>query len=732
MITGSDMYSAVGGDVGIGTTAPNAKLDVRGNLFVGAPTAGAGAFYVYGGYTGNSGLLWNGSTLSLRSGWDTDGSHWDTLGSYSVAMGYNTTATGVCGAAIGNRTYARGAQSFAMGHYSNANGLRSAAMGEQVIASGEHSFALGYYSHATANRSFAIGSGVIPATPHTNSTEESFLVGFGGDPMLFVGGPNDRVGIGTTSPAQALEVVGIAEVDGFKMPTGANAGYVLTSDGSGVGTWQTPAAVSDGDWTLSGTNLYSAAAGNVGIGTTSPVRKLDVDGEINTSSSYQIEGITVLSVEGSANVHVGAFVGPASTGAGNTFVGETAGYSNTSGGSNTFVGYQAGVNNVTASNNTFVGYSAGKENGTGVWNTFLGFGAGYANTTANYNVFLGMNSGRYNTTGYSNTFVGTQAGLDTEDGADNVYIGRSAGYNNVSGIGNVFLGAYAGYNETGSRRLYIESTTTSSPLIYGEFDNDLVAVNGTLGVGTMTPSEELEVIGEVQVTSSNSTRTLDVYNSAFTSSTQLVNFETNQDLALAADMLQIMCGASSDTSAQFIECQRGASDVEFKVNVSGRVFADGSFTAPADFSEMFKVSSGALTVEAGDVMTIDPSNPRAIVKSAGARSKLVAGIYSTKPGFVGSHRDWDKVDLASDEIGTYTLKDMADEFDEVPLAVMGVVPCKVSAENGEINPGDLLVTSSTPGHAMRDDDPKAGTIVGKALGTLSSGMGVIEVLVTLQ
>jgi hypothetical protein len=63
---------------------------------------------------------------------------------------------------------------------------------------------------------------------------------------------------------------------------------------------------------------------------------------------------------------------------------------------------------------------------------------------------------------------------------------------------------------------------------------------------------------------------------------------------------------------------------------------------------------------------------------------------------------------------------------------VGIVPCKVSAENGAIRPGDLLVTSAIPGHAMRDDDPKNGTILGKALGSLDSGTGVIKVLVTLQ
>jgi hypothetical protein len=71
--------------------------------------------------------------------------------------------------------------------------------------------------------------------------------------------------------------------------------------------------------------------------------------------------------------------------------------------------------------------------------------------------------------------------------------------------------------------------------------------------------------------------------------------------------------------------------------------------------------------------------------------------------------------------------------DRVPLAIVGIVPVKVSAENGSILPGDLLVTSSTPGHAMKaGPNPPVGTVIGKALGTLAEGKGVIQMLVTLQ
>jgi len=68
------------------------------------------------------------------------------------------------------------------------------------------------------------------------------------------------------------------------------------------------------------------------------------------------------------------------------------------------------------------------------------------------------------------------------------------------------------------------------------------------------------------------------------------------------------------------------------------------------------------------------------------------------------------------------------------MAMVGIVPTKVSAENGSIKAGDLLVTSSTLGYAMKGTDRSllTGAIVGKALGNLASGKGVIEVLVSLQ
>ena len=157
----------------------------------------------------------------------------------------------------------------------------------------------------------------------------------------------------------------------------------------------------------------------------------------------------------------------------------------------------------------------------------------------------------------------------------------------------------------------------------------------------------------------------------------------------------------------------------FRVDGTGRVFADGGFQPNgADFAESMAVSGKRGGYAAGDLLVIDPAAKRHLVLSQKPYSTLVAGVYSTKPGMLGSTR---QIDAPSAN-------------DEIPLAVVGIVPCKVSTENGHIRAGDLLVTSSTPGHAMRGTDRgrMLGAVVGKALEPLSAGMGVIQVLVTLQ
>jgi hypothetical protein len=159
---------------------------------------------------------------------------------------------------------------------------------------------------------------------------------------------------------------------------------------------------------------------------------------------------------------------------------------------------------------------------------------------------------------------------------------------------------------------------------------------------------------------------------------------------------------------------------KFRVDTNGVTYADGGFqSSGADFAESLSVRGKRSQYEPGDVLEIDQKANRNLALSHHPYATLVAGIYSTKPGLLAS---------------PHTIDDPAFKSSEVPLAVVGIVPCKVTSENGPIARGDLLVTSSLAGYAMRGTDRRRmlGAVVGKALEPMPKGKGVIEVLVTLQ
>jgi hypothetical protein len=194
------------------------------------------------------------------------------------------------------------------------------------------------------------------------------------------------------------------------------------------------------------------------------------------------------------NTFIGCTAGASNVaGAENVFIGGEAGYSNFDQSYHIFIGYQAGYSNI-ASKNTFIGYKAGHQNSTGTENTFLGHQAGYSNTNAHNNVFIGYMAGHNTTTGWDNLFLGYYAGFSNTITGQNTYLGYEAGYSNSTGSGNIFIGYKAGYNETGSQKLYIDNTNTTSPLIYGEFDNDMVTINDVMKLAprTSAPSNAQE------------------------------------------------------------------------------------------------------------------------------------------------------------------------------------------------------------------------------------------------
>ncbi len=162
-------------------------------------------------------------------------------------------------------------------------------------------------------------------------------------------------------------------------------------------------------------------------------------------------------------------------------------------------------------------------------------------------------------------------------------------------------------------------------------------------------------------------------------------------------------------------------DADYGDSNVGRVITDVlQITGGSDLSEQFDVAAADRTPEPGLVVVIDPDHPGGLQLATQAYDRKVAGVISgangVRPGMLmGQH------DTAAD--GQY------------PVALTGRVWCWCDATYGAIAPGDLLTTSATPGHAMRvgnDDAAPRGCVIGKAMTALENGMGLVLVLVQPQ
>jgi hypothetical protein len=148
------------------------------------------------------------------------------------------------------------------------------------------------------------------------------------------------------------------------------------------------------------------------------------------------------------------------------------------------------------------------------------------------------------------------------------------------------------------------------------------------------------------------------------------------------------------------------------INAGGNVNVTGDVTfSGGDCAEEIDASAG---VEPGNVVVIDGTGR--LSRCCEAYDKRVVGVVSgagtLKPAIIlGKNPDAESRAL---------------------LAISGRVFCRVDADFGPIEIGDLLTSSSTPGHAMRADPERSvGRVIGKSLGRIESGRGLIPILVSL-
>jgi hypothetical protein len=247
-------------------------------------------------------------------------------------------------------------------------------------------------------------------------------------------------------------------------------------------------------------NLYLGASsggslgdGNTGIGNDS----LDA---INNASAIRNTAIGTSSLtaltEGNRNNAFGYFaLASLTTGGSNFGLGSQAAQNLTTGSNNLAIGTEALLNVTTSAGNTALGTRALNATTTGSYNIAIGNEACRVGTAlGNNNVFIGRSSGRSATTGSANTAIGQFSGQNcvggsnvflgsyagrSNTGSNNICIGDLAG-DNLTGSSNVFIGHNAGDGQTAlSDTLWIANTSTTTPLIYGDFSTNQIQFNST-------------------------------------------------------------------------------------------------------------------------------------------------------------------------------------------------------------------------------------------------------------
>jgi len=540
--SGSDIYYTTG-NVGVGTTTPSEALDVSGIINSSGKIVSGGVLQWSGGtYQISNGTnsvnigksTWvgsNGVTIGADGGGDTGAiviGGQAKAGSYSVAIGQDVGAYSNAGSnsvhvgkSAGNNSTGTG--NVSVGHlalYLPTTGTNNVAVGKDA--------AYGAAGTSTFSNTVAVGYEALKAlttggsnTALGDRTSRSITSGSGNTSVGILGLSNVTTTSNNTSVgAQALQLT-----------TGSNNTAVGFQSGNSITTG------SDNALFGYASGIFNTGSQNVSLGS----RAMYGSPGSSTSSNTVAVGYQALTAltTGTGNTAVGYQAGAAlTTGNSNTLFGYSAGGVMTTTGGLTAVGFEAGRDTSGGYGNTYYGYRAGDthtghnsqtmigvnaRNGATSGDDCLAIGSnsyvygsnqtavGPSAQTANggtaigsgsragsYAVAIGQTAGSYSRLNNYSAHVGARSGNDGQysvalgydslaasstSGQYNVALGYASGLSITSGSSNILIGYQAGSTlTTESNKLYIENSNSTTPLIYGEFDNDILRVNGSFEV----------------------------------------------------------------------------------------------------------------------------------------------------------------------------------------------------------------------------------------------------------
>lgn len=538
--------------LGVGTASPEMKLslDSDGGI-IAKGTYGAGATLATSG--AGSRMIWYPRKSAFRAG-NTTGTHWDNanLGDYSAAFGANTTASNFNSFASGWTSSASGTSSIAMGDQNTASGdYGSVAMGSTNTASGMSSIALGGFNSVSGEQAAALGYGLtsdslkmVAVGSYNGATGGSTNTWVATDPIFVVGNgngsastaltvlKNGNVGIGTTTPSAKLQTNtsaigsigqiirwGQAGQTANLLEFQNNTGTILSrvdkdgkfyGDGSGLtGITATPSGVAGSVQFSNGTILASDNANffwddtnnRLGIGTATPASPLELRSTNTSTSSFQFGANVIYTANpsGASTANNRAIQGTALTSGSNNITGDVSG----------LMGYAQHSGTGTVSK-LYGGYF-GAESYTG---NSVGDAAGIKSFVYVDQPTSSIIGGDFRASRGSGTSIvtpltaGVRAVAVTQNDAD-VLVGIDAIAEIYANPADSITSAYAGRftfsaGATGvvgsAYGVYLGDvpTATNSYGLYQAGTDDKNYFAGNVGIGTTTPSNKLEVSGNIR------------------------------------------------------------------------------------------------------------------------------------------------------------------------------------------------------------------------------------------